>query len=193
MSNFCCKLQSWQRNYAGVPFGRRTLCYFHVIDRCVIAGDALGRPPAAVAFAVSVDGLKLSTWIVWPTWRTWWIREVDMVNQWSWLCGAVLRAMLRITIEAGFQAMSHAHKPADTVWNVCVCACVYFCFLDFCAGFWIRKSVGQKQWMKRNKGSHCYFSVLVLCILLSFGSENRFHMIESLITCFNIHENFIYF
>lgn len=111
----CGTLQSWRRNDSGVPFGRSTLQYFLLIDRCVIARDALGRPPTAVATAVSVDGLKLSTWIVWPTWRTWWIREVDMVNQWSWLCYPALWAALAITIEAELQAMSHAHKPADTV------------------------------------------------------------------------------
>lgn len=123
------------QNDSEVPFGRSTPQYFLLIDRCVIARDASGRPPTAVATAVSVDGLKLSTWIVWPTWRTWWIREVDMVNQWSWLCYPALWAALAITIEAELQAMSHAHKPADTV-SACererVCACVHVYIFVFC-------------------------------------------------------------
>lgn len=130
-SVFCGELQSWRQNYSGVPFARSTLQYFLLIDRCVIARDALGRPPTAVATAVSVDGLKLSTWIVWPTWRTWWIREVDMVNQWSWLRYPALWAALAIAIEAELQAMSHAHKPADTVC-VCVCAHAYIFVLCIC-------------------------------------------------------------
>lgn len=64
--------------------GWNSLRFFPLTDRCVIARDALGRPPAAAASPVSADGLKLSTWLVWPTRRTWRIREVDMVNQRTW-------------------------------------------------------------------------------------------------------------
>lgn len=130
MCNLECRLQCWQRNYI------RSFCwqehqhnsslasrlwYFHLIDRRVIARDALGRPPTAVAFPVSADGLKLSTWIVWPTWRTWWIREVDMVNQESWLRCALLWAMLCISSEAGFQAMRQAYQPANATKGILVC------------------------------------------------------------------------
>lgn len=138
ISNLRCRLQCWQRNYIHGSFWQEhqhnsslacILWYFHLIDRCVIARDALGRPPTAVAFPVTVVGLRLSTWIVWPTWRTWWIREVDMVNQWSWLGGALLWARLCITAEAGLQAMSSAYQPADASEGFCICA--YLCFRHF--------------------------------------------------------------
>lgn len=65
-------------------FGWNSLRFIPLSDRCVIARDMLGRPPAAATSPVSADGLKLSTWLVWPTRRTWRIREVDMANQRTW-------------------------------------------------------------------------------------------------------------
>lgn len=76
----------YQNKYITSKFrlGWNSLRFIPLTDRCVIARDALGRLPAAAASPVSADGLKLSTWLVWPTRRTWRIREVDMVNQWTW-------------------------------------------------------------------------------------------------------------
>lgn len=117
------------------------LWYFHLIDGRVITRDVLGRPPTAIASPVSVVGLKLSTWIVWPTWRTWWISEVDMVNQWSWLCSALLCAMRFIPTVAGLQAMSRAYQPADATEGICMCA--YWCFSILSSLFSVHKD--QKQ------------------------------------------------
>lgn len=70
-----------------------------------------------------------------------------MVNQWSWLRSALLQAMLCITTEAGFQAMSHAYQPADASEGICMCHVCVFSLLSVSC---LKVLTDQKQiWGKR--------------------------------------------